>query len=219
MMLSRMRTRSVVAAGRQVMSSAAAHHRVSALGSARRGLATIWVLSAMPVVMTLLVMIIDAGNLWVARTELKNALDAGALSGAKTWGEGGSTAQARLDAQDAFTTNTILGTQYSLSTVPGGCSNGNPSPSATAEILLGTITTGGSGFVFNCDTTPTCAVPGVESFSVRTRKTISVPSAASTFLGFSVNPYQVTSQSYARYACSSGPPQLIHVNTYACGCP
>lgn len=122
----------------------------------RHGIATIWVLVSLPAILTLLVMIVDAGNLWVARTELKNALDAGALSAAKTWGEGGSTLQSRLDAQDAFNTNTILGTQYSLSTAEGGCANGNSSPSATSEILLGTITDGAGGFTFNCDTTLSC---------------------------------------------------------------
>ncbi|RLT07032.1 MAG: hypothetical protein DWI21_10355 [Planctomycetota bacterium] len=187
--------------------------------SPRRGIATIWVLASMPVILTLLVMLVDSGNLWVARAELKNALDSAALSAAKTWGEGGSTLQSRLDAQDAFNTNTILGTQYSLSTVEGSCVNGNPSPSATAEILLGRITDGGGGFSFNCDATANCAVPGVESFAVRTRKTISVPSVASSFLGLSINPYQITSQSFARYVCSNGPPQLVHVNTYTCACP
>lgn len=411
--------------------------------SLRRGIATIWVLASMPVVLTLLVMLIDSGNLWVARAELKNALDAAALSGAKTWGEGGGTLQTRFDAQDAFNTNTILGTQYSLSTSEGACSNGNPSPSATADVLLGTITDGVGGYTFDCSGTPGCIVGafsvvfavdttqvcptdpttadtftrlsayriesftgpagstlnsvtlnvggmqirrsnntvvaddgtfdfrppppavdvnsgffppavyyfgaapatngtltlsscglfpfttgltsanhgatsnttptsltwsfagfnpgdvfvfGVDSddvgpqgangddtsngtsvqdfggdfgtdtgaalpktetgatvtvnisgssvsgtltrisanrsevtlsgvltggsaFGVRARKTVSVPSVASTFLGLAVNPYQVTSQSYARYACSSGPPQLVHVNTYTCACP
>ena len=62
-------------------------------------------------------------------------------------------------------------------------------------------------------------VTGGDAFGIRTRKTVSVPSVASAFLGLSVNPYQVTCQSYARYACSNGPPQLVHVNTYTCACP
>jgi hypothetical protein len=397
----------------------------------------------MPVILTLLVMLIDAGNLWVARSELKSALDAAALSGVKTWGEGGSTLQSRLDAYDAFYTNTISGTQYTLSTTEGGCTNNNPSPSATAEILLGTITDGASGFTFDCGGTPGCVVgafsvkfavdtsavcptdpttadtftrlsafriesftgpvgstlnsltinlapmqirsanntvvaddgtfdfrtpppadddgtgffppavyyfgaapatngtltlsscgifpfttgltsanhgatsnttptsltwsfsgfnpgdvfvfgadtdcvgpqgpngdgacngtsvqdfggefgtdsgaalpktetgatvtvnisgssisgtlqrisadrsevtlsgvlTGGSAFGVRTRKSISVPSVASSFLGLAVNPYQVTSQAYARYSCTSGPPQLVHIRTYTCACP
>ena len=60
---------------------------------------------------------------------------------------------------------------------------------------------------------------GGSAFGVRARKTVSVPSVASSFLGLSVNPYQVTSQSYARYACGGGPPQLVHINTYTCACP
>lgn len=155
--------------------------------SVRRGIATIWVLAALPVVLTLLVMLIDAGNLWVARAELKNALDSAALSGVKSWGEGGSTLQSRLDAYDAFNTNTILGTQYTLTTTEGACTNGNLSPSATAEILLGTATDGVGGFTFDCGGTPGCVVG---AFSV----TIAVdtspvcptdPATADTFTRFS----------------------------------
>lgn len=431
-MLPRLRTRNVAAQGRKPQAMAASSRRAPSFQPTRRGIATIWVLASMPVLLTLLVMLVDAGNLWVARAELKNALDAAALSGVKSWGEGSGTLQSRLDAHDAFTTNTILGTQYSLSTAEGGCTNGNPSPSATAEILLGTISDGASGFTFDCQGTPVCVsgsftlviavdteaicdggnndtferesafrvesfttsnpaltlnslmftlpgagtrffdlrnpppsndgnsgynvgdaappptvyyrgappttnatslflsgcaspfatfgvtsatynvppaaapiagltdppsvtgtafrwvfsgfesgdvfafgvdtdfadgvtggggaetdkgsefagtivsgsvsgsafsgtlaavnlersevtingtVSGGDAFGVRTRKTISVPSMASTFLGLSVNPYQVTSQSYARFACSSGLPQSVHINTYTCACP
>lgn len=427
-----LRTRNVAANSRWPMVIAASRRRDHSHQTSRRGIATIWVLAAMPVVLTLLVMIVDGGNLWVARMELKNAIDAAALSGVKTWGEGSGTLQARLDAHDAFNTNTILGTQYSLSTVEGGCTNGNPAPSATADILLGTISDDASGFIFDCQGTPACvtgtftlviavdtnaicdggnndtferksafrvesfttsdpaltlnsltftlpgagtrffdlrnpppsndgnsgynvgeprkpptiyyrgappttnatslllsgcaspfatfgvtsatynvppaaapaaalsdppdvtgaafrwvfsgfqggdvfafgvdtdfangvmgggspevdkggefggttvsgsvsgsafsgtlatvslersevtimgAISGGNAFGVRTRKTISVPSVASAFLGLSVNPYQVTCQSYARYACSNGPPQLVHINTYTCACP
>lgn len=429
-MLPRLRTRNVAAQGRKPRALAASSRHAPSFPSSRRGIATIWVLASMPVMLTLLVMLVDAGNLWVARAELKNALDAAALSGVKTWGQGSSTLQARLDAHDAFNTNTILGTQYSLLTAEGGCTNGNPSPSATAEILLGTISDGVSGFTFDCQGTPACVsgtftlriavdteaicdgggndtferesafrieefttsnpaltlnsitfslpsaagffdlrnpppsndgnsgynvgdafppptiyyrvappatnatsvflsgcaspfatfgvtsaiynlpptaapaagltdppdvtnptfrwsftgfeagdvfafgvdtdfadgnvgaggntdkggefagavvtgsvsgsafvgvlaavnlersevtingtVTGGDSFGVRTRKTVSVPSVASTFLGLSLNPYQVTSQSYARFACSSGLPQSVHINTYSCACP
>lgn len=439
-----LKTRNIATNGRRPMAIAVPGCRVHSHHTIRRGIATIWVLVALPVVLTLLVMIVDGGNLWVARMELKNALDAAALSGVKTWGEGSSTSQARLDAHDAFNTNTILGTQYVLSTVEGGCTNGNPAPSATADIILGTISDGAGGFTFDCQGTPACVtgtftlviavdtsdppiapcdggandtfarasafrvesfttsdpaltlnnltftipgagfptggffdlrnpppsndassgytsgmgpgtvqtpprlyyrgappttnattlvlsacaspratfgitsafynvppapappigltdppdvtstsfrwvftgfqggdvfafgvdtdyangvtggggspevdtggefagatvsgnvsgtafsstlllvsvdrsavtingvVTGGDAFGVRARKTVSVPSIASAFLGLPVSPYQVTSLSYARYACSNGPPQLIHINTYNCACP
>ncbi len=215
-MLPYLRTRNVAANGQRPLVIAAASRRAHSLHAPRRGIATIWVLTALPVVLTLLVMIVDGGNLWVARMELRNALDAAALSAAKTWGETSNTAQARLDAQDAFNTNTILGNQYSLSTSNGGgCGNGNSSPSATAEILLGSITSIGSGFAIDYTGTPVC--PG-GTFGVRTRKAVSVPSVASAFLGLSINPYQVTCESYAQFACGSGPPRVIHVNSFT-ACP
>ncbi len=213
-MLPYLRTR-IVAANRRWPLVIAASGRHAQHWS-RRGIATIWVLAALPVVLTLLVMIVDGGNLWVARTELRNALDAAALSAAKTWGEGGTTAQARLDAHDAFNSNTILGTQYSLSTFDGGgCGNGNSAPSTTAEILLGSITSPVTGLAIDYTGTPVC--PG-GTFGVRTRKVVSVPSVASAFLGLSVNPYLVTCESSAQFACGSGPPRVIHVNSFT-ACP
>ncbi len=215
-MLPYLRTRNVAANDQWSLVIAASSRHARSLHTLRRGIATIWVLAALPVVLTLLVMIVDGGNLWVARMELRNALDAAALSAAKTWGEGGTTAQARLDAHDAFNSNTILGSQYSLSTVETiGCGNGNSSPSANAEILLGSIATIGTGFRLDIMATPVC--PG-GTFGVRTRKSLSVPSIAHAFLGLSVNPYQVTCESYAQFACSSGPPQVIHVNSFTT-CP
>lgn len=186
-MLPRLRTRNVAARGCQPAALAASSRHAPKSLSSRRGIATIWVLAAMPVLLTLLVMLVDAGNLWVARTELKNALDAGALSGVKTWGEGGSTLQARLDAQDAFNTNTILGTQYSLSTVVGGCTNGNSPPPATAEILLGTISDAASGFTFDCSGTPGCIVGAFSvTFAVDTSAVCPTdPTTADTFTRFS----------------------------------
>jgi len=181
---------------------------------------------ALPVAACFLVILVDLSNMWQARIELKDALDAASLSAMKTWGEGGSTGQARLDANDAFSANEILGNTFTLDTAQGGCTNGNVS--STSEIVLGTVTTGGTGFDFNCNATPLCnpidpdgpgplPPPPVRHFSICVTKTLQVQSISSTLFNF--GPYDVTATSYARYTCSNGPPQLIHVSSVTCTCP
>lgn len=127
--------------------------------NSRRGIATIWVIVSMPALLTLLVVLIDVANVWLAKIELKNALDAAALSGVKSWGEGNSTAQSRLDANDAFNTNTILGSAFSLVTAEGGCTNGNVI--STGDLLFGSTTDSGGTITFNCNGVPACVVGAI----------------------------------------------------------
>jgi hypothetical protein len=58
-----------------------------------------------------------------------------------------------------------------------------------------------------------------QAFGVRARKTIQVPSITGNLLGQTFGPYNVTAESYARYVCFSGNPQLIRINGYSCNCP
>ncbi|MBC8290746.1 MAG: hypothetical protein H8E37_10565 [Planctomycetes bacterium] len=139
--------RSLKKSGRQEGSRSGVHRN-------RPGISTIWVIVALPAVMTMFVMVVDIGHVWLARSELKNALDASALSTVKTWGEGGTTAQARLDGNDAMSTNTVLGAVVTLNTAEGGCTNGNVA--STGEIVLGSITDSGGVITFDCSGSPSC---------------------------------------------------------------
>jgi uncharacterized membrane protein len=183
--------------------------------SRRRGIATLWVIVSLPVLLTLLIVLIDVSNIWIAKIELRNATDAAALSGSKTWGEGGSTAQVRLDANDAFSTNTILGNAFALNTAQGGCTNGNII--STGELVLGSTTDAGSVITFDCNGTPACV--GGDAFAVRARKTVQISSVANNFFGMTLGPYDVTTESFARFQCNNGPPQLMHVDLFLCTCP
>ncbi len=49
---------------------------------ARRGAATLWIILCLPAVLCLIGVVVETGNLLLARIELTNALEAGALSGA-----------------------------------------------------------------------------------------------------------------------------------------
>jgi hypothetical protein len=109
--------------------------------------------------LTMLVVLIDVANIWQAKIELKNATDAAALSGVKSWGEGKSTALSRADANDTFSTNTIIGNVFILNTAEGGCANGNISSSG--ELLFGATTDSAGAITFNCDGAAACVVGAV----------------------------------------------------------
>ncbi|MCY2991718.1 MAG: pilus assembly protein TadG-related protein [Planctomycetota bacterium] len=65
----------------------------------RRGVATVWLIAAAPALLVLLALVTEIGNVWLARIELGNAVEAGALAGAKAWGDAGTdTAAARVIA-------------------------------------------------------------------------------------------------------------------------
>lgn len=58
----------------------------------RSGVAAVWSLAAIPVVVLLLMMVVDFGNVWVARVELENGLEAAALAAVKEWSNAGAPA-------------------------------------------------------------------------------------------------------------------------------
>lgn len=128
-------------------------HENHAVGP-RRGVATVWIIASVPALACLLCLVLEVANLWMARVELRNALDAAALSAVKTWGEGGSTISARMDGQTAAALNTVTGSPVALGLNTGGGTNGN-GPS-TGDILLGTITGTPGALTFNCNGTPSC---------------------------------------------------------------
>lgn len=57
----------------------------------RSGVATVWMLAAIPVVVLLLMIVVDIGHVWVARVELENGLEAAALAAVKEWASAGAS--------------------------------------------------------------------------------------------------------------------------------
>lgn len=168
--------------------------------SNRRGIATMWVILSLPIFVTLIIAITDVANIWLARVELKNALDAAALSGVKSLETG--AAAARTAAQEAFAANTIRGAAFSLDLNAG---NANP-----GDILLGEITTGGGPLTFQCNVAPACP----NDLGVRTQKTIQISSIGSSIPG--LGPYNINVESFARFQCLTSSPQLVRIETFTC---
>src|SRR5947208_6071110 len=63
--------------------------------SRRRGSATLWMVIWLPCLLVLFCVLVGVANLWLARIELENALEAAALAAVKQWGDagGGDTQQ------------------------------------------------------------------------------------------------------------------------------
>ncbi len=118
-------------------SSRSIRRRAARRGNSRRGLSTIWLLIALPTLLVLFCFVINIANLWLARVELENALEAAALAAVLEWGQagGGPTADPR-DAGVAYAAaNRVRGMELVIATnldpAPGP---GNPNENLTCDV-------------------------------------------------------------------------------------
>lgn len=135
---------------------------VPAESSLRRGAVMIWFIVALPVLLTLLCVVLEVGNLYLARSELQNAMEAAAQAAVKDWAENGNIPQARNVGNAYAMANTINGEVVDLTTVDDNAfplnQNGGNSPnqnnSNDGVLVFGAITNDTTEFVFNCCTAP-----------------------------------------------------------------
>lgn len=73
--------------------------------SPRRGVAIVWLLAVCPVLFAMMVLVADVAGLWLVELQLETAASAGALAGAKVWGESDDEGQARTAAQSFTNAN------------------------------------------------------------------------------------------------------------------
>jgi len=107
------------------------------------GMATIWIIASGPALLALFVLVTEIANLWLARIELRNAVEAGALAGAKVWGSGvdddTSRSAARIAARDFAQANLVTGSVVTVGLNDSG-SGGNAA--CDGDVLLGSIAAG-----------------------------------------------------------------------------
>lgn len=88
--------------------------------SARRGISVLWLVVTMPIFLFLFVGVVMIGNIWLARVELENALEASALAAVKNWAEfpnyGGDTLSSRGVGKTYALANTMTGVPVEIST-------------------------------------------------------------------------------------------------------
>ena len=93
-------------------------------GRTRRGISALWFVLSVPIFLILLAVVLNIANLWLARVELENAMEAAALAAVKEWGDagGGSTVTPREVGQTYARANLIRCRQVDVTT------NLDPSP-------------------------------------------------------------------------------------------
>ncbi len=199
----------------------------------RRGISAFWLMITLPVLLILFCFVINVANLWMARVELENALEASALAAVLDWAESGGTSgtlDARLVGVDYGAANTIR----SESTVIGTNWDSNAAADNPNENLLcdttradpsnGVLPNGNLifGAVFNPANSDelvfdASAVAGCsnEQFAVRAQATVPVPLLLSR-QWFSTESYCVTARVTAVYDCRTGRPKLVRIDRFLC---
>ena len=178
----------------------------------RRGAATMWVVLALPAFIVLLCVVVEVGNLWRARVELQNAMDAAALAAVKEWSDGGNTAKNRATSRSvgkAFAkANATSGQSVSIDENEDEGADANDNDSPAGNIVLGTVSQVGSELQFNASGSP----GGAGDFGIRTQATVSVKRICPSLGGGS---FTIQAQAVARVPASgSGSPQLVRVDKF-----
>lgn len=126
---------------------------------ARRGVAVLWLILAMPVLLLLVGFVLEIGNLWLARVQLENALESAALAAVKEWADagGGDTQTARLVGLEYAAANRVTGTPVSLLD-NYAIANINQNASSAGNLLFGALTHDAIPWVFNAGIQPSCGL-------------------------------------------------------------
>lgn len=180
----------------------------------RHGVVTLWTLLFVAFLATVLCVVVEIAHLYLARTELENALEAAALAGADYWAQNPTDiAGARTRAQDYAAANTVDGKPVILDTNLGSTDvNLNDSPHG--NLILGAVSAtpvrpADNAFAFEHDTAPSC--PGDRRFAVRAQANIKVTPWLS-LLGIPINPFRVAARTTASAGCYASP-RLIRIAT------
>lgn len=187
------------------------NHRVLPSNRGRRsGIATIWIIAALPAFLTMLIMLTDLGTIWQARAELETALEASAIAAVQQWKvTPADLITPRSTAISFGKANTVVGQTFTLELNYSPVeTNGNAS--CTGDVLLGQIDTAQN---FASGTVPVAP----NYLGVHVQKTISIPSLWTSFGGVKFGPYNVTAKTTAQVPVAvGGSPQLVLLNSFTC---
>lgn len=181
----------------------------------RNGVATLWVIVTMSAVLCLLGVVIELGNLWLARAELRTSLEAAALAAVDSWGDSGTNTDttrsaARNQAVSLAGMNLVNGQTVSISDNATSATVANPNGNLICTgsvVILGNLT-GSSPFTVQAGQAPTT------DRAAHVQGSISVNSIIGKLCGNVVGPYLISAQVTARY--DSGFPKTIQVVSVVC---
>ncbi len=133
-----------------------------------RGSATLWLVIWLPCLMALFCVLVGVANLWLARVELENAMEAAALAAVKAWGDvgGGNTLTPRNVGVSYALANSVrrdpalIGTNYNPangSNQNDQCDVGMSPPSG--NLIFGSINDDNpDNIIFNAGIVPGCGL-------------------------------------------------------------
>ncbi|EAQ80133.1 pilus assembly protein TadG-related protein [Blastopirellula marina] len=184
------------------------HQRRSNTRRLRRGVSVLWLIVIMPLALTGLIFTIETGRLWLARAEVENALEAGALAGVIEWNQllavnnQISTQTPRQMAAEMAGSNTVQGANFAfadpdLNYLPYEVGqvqthlNGNKL--AGGELIFGAITQTQPTVIFD-----PAANPLLPTYyrAVLARSAYQIPSQCSLG-GFSLGPFTIQAETVA----------------------
>lgn len=114
----------------------------------REGFSSLWLVLTLPIFLTLFVFMVEIGNLWLARTELENALESSALAAVKEWGDagGGDTLAARRVGVDYASANAVRGMPLEIATnYAPAAGTDNPNQNLACAVIPGDLDGSGPG--------------------------------------------------------------------------
>lgn len=166
----------------------------------------------MPAALCLLGVVIEAGNLWLARVELTNGLEAAALAAVDQWGDAGANTPAARDAARAegvalAAANTVSAEPLTLMLNSGGPAPNNNAAYTGSVVILGAYNP--ATREFNGVLDPTTA--GYD-LGVQARATVTVQSILGSYCGMSLAPFDITTTATARY--DGNQPKLVNVDNF-----
>jgi Putative Flp pilus-assembly TadE/G-like len=133
----------------------------------RRGAVTLWMIIWLPCLLALFCVLVGIANLWLARVELENGLEASALAAVKHWGDagGGDTLIPRMVGVNYAKANSVrrvpigIGTNYDPNDGVNQnefCEPGHLVP--TGNLVFGAIDDSNpDNIIFNAGIRPSCA--------------------------------------------------------------
>lgn len=180
----------------------------------RRGSATLWLVIWLPCLLALFSVLLGVSNLWLARVELENAVEAAALAAAKEWGDDqrGETLVARevgvayAAANHVRGGGVVLGLNYQDA-------HPNQNRDAAGDLIFGVIDDSDPDhIVFNANVEPS----GAEAkYAVRVEATVPLqPLGGVPFVGALAH-YSVQAKATAQYDSLTRRVKLIRVDEFA----
>ena len=172
----------------------------------RRGLATGWLLIWSPVFLAMILLVIEVGNLMLARGQLENGLEAAALAAVQEWEDTGSTDNARAYAVSFARANTVASDPLVI--------DPNDPNDADGDVVWGRVLVpvpddcSPYTFIRGEAPDPLNGVPG--AYAIRTQKTLPITPVVSSMFGLSLGAYNVSAKAAAIHE-QNGSPRLVRI--------